>query len=183
MNSTAKIATAAAAAMIAISVWKGRDIRAYMTMTGDGWNKMHPEVKVRAAKVLEKANKAFAGTGLTVGIFEGWRSVNTQQAHMASGASFVDSALNSYHPWGLAADFVFLTGPGLWTWDPDNLGDGADQRLSESWQKLGAIIKSEGFEWGGDWQKFDGPHGQLPLMRTAALRDKYTAPEAYITWA
>jgi len=168
---------------MALTMWKGKAIRAALTLTGEGWDKLHPEVKQRAERVLRIANAEFAKDGLIVGIHEGWRDVSRQAEVMQGGYSAVTHPLKSYHPWGLAVDFVFLTGPGLWTWDPDNLGKGADQRLSPSWQKLGAIIKAEGFEWGGDWVTiFDGPHAQLPIMRTAELNNTYHTPEAFITW-
>lgn len=169
---------------MAASWWKGNNIRAGLSMTGAGWDKLHPEVKARAERVLRKAAQEFTRDGLMVGIFEGWRDVSVQLKRIEAGASTVKNPLQSYHPWGLAVDFVFLHGPGLWTWDPDNLGKGADQRQSQAWQRLGEIIRSEGFEWGGDWKTlFDGPHAQLPLMRTAELNSQYHQPGEFITWA
>jgi hypothetical protein len=169
----------AGAALMVASLWNGKNLRAVMTMTGAGWHNLHPEVKTRAIRVLERAAAEFAHDGLMVGIFEGWRSVDTQRNKIATGDSFVSNPLSSYHSWGLAVDFVFLHGPGLWTWEPT--GDEVIDRAL--WERLGLIIESEGFEWGGRWKTFDGPHAQLPLMRSAQLIEKYSAPEAYITWA
>lgn len=159
-------------------LWKGRDIRAQLTMSGDSWNKLHPEVQKRALAVMEEAHRQ----GLPIGIFEGWRSRDRQLQAMNKGASWTGDADSSYHRWGLAVDFVFLDRLGNWTWDPDDLGDGADQRQSESWQKLGTIIEEKGFQWGGRWTHFDGPHAQLPILSIAALKAAYTSPEN-LSWA
>lgn len=163
-----------------LALWKGRDIRAQIAMTGDGWDKLHPEVKARALRVIEKANREFEKDGLRVGLFEGWRDVSEQLKKMQSGNSGVKNPLHSYHPWGLAVDLVFLKGPGAWTWEPT--GDPIRDRIL--WERLGAIIKAEGFEWGGDWSSmFDGPHAQLPIERSPQLVAKYGEPGGFITWA
>jgi hypothetical protein len=160
-------------------MWKGKAIRSVLSITGTAWDKTHPEVKARGVRVLERANKEFAKDGLQVGIFEAWRDVSRQLEVMSSGNSEVKSPLNSYHPWGLALDFVFLKGPGLWTWEPT--GDPLQDRML--WEQLGEIIESEGFEWGGRWHSFDGPHAQLPLQRTAALIAEFSGPDEFIKWA
>lgn len=167
--------------MAGVTVWKGKQIRAQLSMIGDGWEKLHPEVKKRAIRVLEKANRKFASLGLQVGIFEGWRDVSEQTKRIESGSSGVKNPLHSYHPWGLAVDFVFLKGPGMWTWEPT--GDPVKDR--QLWNELGEIIKGEGFEWGGDWKSlFDGPHAQYTALdRSVDLLAKYHDPEAFITWA
>lgn len=178
-----KWAALAALTLVLMAMANGKKIRAELSKMGEGWSRLHPDVKARALAVLEEANAHFSAKGLQVGIFEGWRDVSEQLDRMASGASTVRDPLRSYHPWGLAVDFVFLKGPGLWTWDPDNLGEGANQRHSQSWQELGEIIRRHGFEWGGDWVSlFDGPHAQLPAMRTSALVAQYDKPEEFITW-
>lgn len=164
---------------MAVTMWKGRSLRAALSISGDAWDKTHPEVKARGLRVLEKANKHFAKYGLQVGIFEAWRDVSRQLEVMNSGNSEVKTPLNSYHPWGLALDFVFLKGPGLWTWEPTGDKD-KDRAL---WMELGEIIEGEGFEWGGRWRSFDGPHAQYPLMRSGALIASYATPEGFITWA
>lgn len=47
----------------------------------------------------------------------------------------------SYHNYGLALDFALLADDGfnvLWT-------------VNDKWRRVGAIGKSLGFVWGGDW--------------------------------
>lgn len=144
------------------------------------WSKLNPEVKPRALQVLDAANRVFADTGYTVHIFDGWRPVASQQGHIESGASFVNDALRSYHVWGLAVDFVFKDSKGNWTWEP-----GADCAIYDLschgtrwyWDKLGEQIEAAGFEWGGRWRTFDGPHAQLTTLgRTSALIASYGEP-------
>ncbi len=150
----------------AIAAWKGREIRALLSLTGRGWDRLHPEVKRRALRVLERAH----AEGLPVGVFEGWRSAERQRELMRRGNSWVGDPDSSYHRWGLAVDFVFLDPFGRWTWD----------RPRADWEQLGRIIEAEGFEWGGRWRRFDGPHAQLPLLSIAELKDRYQVPERYV---
>lgn len=147
-------------------IWKGKDIKAQLSMTGDGWNKLHPEVQKRALAVIKDA----AAQGLNVGIFEGWRDSARQQAVMNSGNSQVSNTLRSYHTWGLAVDFVFIDYAG-WTWNPPH--------GMTDWQKLGKIIEANGFEWGGRWSgdNFDGPHAQYKGEgNTSQLLANYHVP-------
>ena len=173
--------------VVAGYIWKGRELRAQLSMTGAGWDELHPEVKRRAAAVLQDANKLFKPQGLSVGIFEGKRTIARQLEVMGSGNSFLNDALRSYHVWGLAVDFVFLDRLGRWTWEPF----GKDERAwydifssdpnRDAWEKLGAIIKKHGFEWGGDWQNFDGPHAQWTgAGRSRELIAKYNDPSEVV---
>lgn len=58
----------------------------------------------------------------------------------------------SVHNYGLAIDYFLVSDDGLnslWT-------------VNEKWKRVGAIAKSMGFEWGGDWTSFrDYPHLQF----------------------
>ncbi len=135
----------------------------------DKWSKLNPEVKTRSLRVLDRAAIEFEGTGYTVHIFDGWRPISAQKEHIASGASFVTNPASSYHVWGLAVDFVFKDHLGNWTWEP-----GADCSFFDLtchgtdwyWDRLGEIIEQAGFEWGGRWRNFDGPHAQLTSFGT-----------------
>lgn len=155
-------------AVTAAIIWKGRDIRAALTLTGEGWDRLHPEVQRRALLVLEEATKA----GLHVGIFEGYRSAERQAEYMQAGNSWVSDPDSSYHRWGLAVDFVFLDALGRWTWD----------RPRADWDALGAIIEKHGFAWGGRFKTFDGPHAELRLYTIAQLKHANKSPEA-VSWA
>jgi hypothetical protein len=155
----------------ALYLWKGRNIRAELTMTGSAFDGLHEDVKRMTSEVLRAAWAA----GLPVGIYEGLRTRDDQQAAIDSGASKVSDPDSSYHRWGLAVDFVFLNRLGGWTWEPEN---GMDD-----WQRLGQIIKRAGFQWGGDFKTFfDGPHAQYPLMSIGQLKAAYGSPES-VTWA
>lgn len=159
---------------------RAQDLRAALAKTGKGWNNLHPGVQERALKVLEESVPVFETSGLKVGIFEGWRDLDTQRARIADGASWVDDALNSYHPWGLAVDFVFLDRLGRWTWLPDPKNPNNKAYVDPKWYTLGTIIERAGFEWGGRWRSFDGPHAQLRVQNVAALKKNYGMPDKFI---
>lgn len=180
MNNKAIVTVAALAGAY---LWKGKDIRASLSMTGAGWHNLHPEMQRRAAHVLSEANEVFKPLGLSVGVFSGWRTTEEQAGHIGSGASFVDGVYKSYHVWGLACDFVFLDRLGNWTWEPVGKYEAAwydvfsDDPNLEAWKTLGGIIKKYGLEWGGDWKAFDAPHGQLTdYGNTQKLIAEYNVP-------
>lgn len=180
MSAAVKIIAGALFVVIAASIYKAQDLRAAVAQIGAGWANLHPEVKRRALDVIDEANREFADEGLKVGLYSGWRTPEEQGGHIASGASFVDDALDSYHVWGLAADFVFIDGLGRWSWLPDPSNTKNIRFVDERWYKLGAIIEKHGFEWGGRWRNFDGPHGQFPLKRISELRHEYGEPKNFI---
>lgn len=75
---------------------------------------------------------------------------------------------DSYHNYGLAFDVVPVAYKTLPDWNP----------AGPLWQKVGAIGKSFGLEWGGDWTpaKRDLPHFQLtaaPLAELKAYWEKF----------
>ncbi|MEK4082387.1 M15 family metallopeptidase [Psychrobacillus sp. FSL K6-1415] len=71
-----------------------------------------------------------------------------------SSGSIVSKAKpgTSVHNYGLAIDYFLVSDDGnqsLWT-------------VNDKWKRVGAIAKSMGFEWGGDWTSFrDYPHLQF----------------------
>jgi peptidoglycan L-alanyl-D-glutamate endopeptidase CwlK len=70
----------------------------------------------------------------------------------------------SYHNFGLAFDIVVLDAVGKADWDASHPG----------WAHAGALGKSVGLEWGGDWTGFkDWPHfqysGGLSLAQCRSL--------------
>lgn len=166
--------------MIAASLYKAQDIRAAVAKAGPGWNNLHPEVKRRALQVIADAAQEFASDGLKVGVYEGWRTPGEQGARMAAGASWVNSPLDSYHPWGLAVDFVFIDKLGRWTWLPDPKNPSNRGYVDPKWKRLGAIIERAGFQWGGRFRNYDGPHAQLVVRRTAELKTAFAQPLDYI---
>jgi hypothetical protein len=160
---------------IAAALYKAQDIRAALSTVGPQWRNVHPSVRVAGLAVLDEANAAFEADGLKVGVFSAFRTLEEQARYMKRGTSYVNAPAASYHVWGLALDFVFIDRLGRWTWLEDQPGKGMDK-----WRRLGAIIERHGFEWGGRWEKFDGPHGQMPLVRVASLRAAYSNPLDYI---
>lgn len=67
---------------------------------------------------------------------------------------------DSYHQYGLAFDAVPAAYRTLPNWNP----------TGKDWQTIGAIGRSLGLEWGGDWVKKDFPHFQLAAAPIAELK-------------
>lgn len=147
------------------------------------WTGLDPEVKTRAVRVLEQAEIAFKDTPYTLHIFDGKRTIEKQLEYMGKGTSFVSNALRSYHPWGLAVDFVFKDEHGNWTWEPGKdcaFYDFTCHSTDWYWDNLGEIIEAAGFEWGGRWTTVDAPHAQYTGKgRTTALIAEYGTPENF----
>lgn len=168
---------------IAASIYSGAPalVREKIAKLGPKWDHLHPIVRERAQRVLDDANAEFADDGLRVGMFDGWRDLDEQAVHIGAGASFVSATLDSYHVWGLAVDFVFLDRFGRWTWLPDPENPDNRAYRDPRWYRLGKIIERHGFEWGGRWPKFDGPHGQASDLTTvSALRSMFRTPDDYV---
>ena len=99
--------------------------------------------------------------GLEVGMFEGFRSHKRQAELYAKGRGKPGPRVTnakagmSMHNYGIAADIVFREN-GKWSWAEKH-----------PWSRLGAIGKSVGLEWGGDWTSIkDRPHFELPTNLT-----------------
>lgn len=104
---------------------------------------IHPELAKKVATLLNEAH----AQGLDVFAFEGFRSIQKQNALYESGQGVTQATGgNSYHNYGLAVDVVFKNEKGNPSWDENY-----------DWQKLGEIGKSLGLKWGGDFKK---PNGQ-----------------------
>lgn len=174
---TAIYITLAGLALAAAS--QAQKIKGLTAKLGESWSNMHPEMQRRALQVIERATREFAPAGLTVGVYQGWRDVAEQLKQIEEGDSWVKDPLNSYHPWGLAADFVFIDSGGRWTWLPDESHPDNTSYWSPQWDRLGVIIERAGLEWGGRWRHRDGPHGQLPVS-LAGVRARYSGPADFI---
>lgn len=107
---------------------------------------LHPDLVRVIRRVAVSTTVPFA-------VVEGMRTVETQRAYVAKGAS---KTMKSRHLTGHAIDIApLLDGAISWKWP--------------LFYKLAPIVKAaaaaEGvpLEWGGDWRSFkDGPHWQLP---------------------
>lgn len=141
-------------------------------------SKLHPELQEKISQFRVACEKA----GLKVGIGECFRTVKEQDDLYAQGrtkpgkivTNAKGSTLSSMHMWGVAFDFY------------RNDGKGAYNTSGKFFEKVGAIGKKLGLEWGGDWKSFkDMPHFQLPQWgsTTANLKAKYGTPEKFKeTW-
>lgn len=119
---------------------------------------LHPVLADKARQLIEKAYKE----GIWLIITQGFRSIEEQNALYAQGRSkpgkIVTDAKGgySYHNYGLAFDFAILNKDGSVDWTVD-----------EQWKRVGAIGKSLGLEWGGDWKALpDYPHFQYTFGLT-----------------
>src|SRR3990167_3067368 len=94
-------------------------------------------------------------SGLQVVLFESYRSQRRQLALFKQRKTKLKT--NGMHFYGVAADVVFRTVGGGWTWTPAPGGAGGAM-----WKRLGQIGKDLGLVWGGDWKGLvDCPHFQL----------------------
>lgn len=122
---------------------------------------LHPEVTEKKNKLIEQADKI----GIDVVITETVRSMERQDELYAMGRT--DSgdivtyaeAGESYHNYGLAIDYALEDEHGNMIWDIEY--DGNENGESD-WFEVANIAKELGFEWGGDWERFqDYPHLQM----------------------
>lgn len=124
---------------------------------------VHPVVAAKARQLIERAYKE----GINVIITQGLRTIEEQNALYAQGRTKPGKIVTnlrggySYHNFGLAFDFAVLNPDGSVNWNVD-----------KKWKRVGAIGKSLGLEWGGDWRDFpDYPHFQLTFgLSLADLR-------------
>ena len=145
---------------------------------------LHPKLQELAKKLIDECKKK----NINIKIGECLRTVQEQndlyaQGRTKSGNKVTNAKGNSYssmHQWGVAFDF-FL--------DMDIDGDGkkSDDAFNNStkmFDKVGAIGKSFGLEWGGDWKSpVDRPHFQLPDWGSTPkkLKKLYRTPDKFIT--
>ncbi len=152
----------------------------------ENFKELHPEMQEKAAQLKEICRKR--GIGILFG--ECVRTVAEQDALYAQGreqpGSIVTNArgtsYSSQHQWGIAVDFYL---------DADVDGDGArsDDAFNDKtglFEKVGAIAKSIGLGWGGDWESIkDMPHLYLPGWgsTTEELKRQYGTPDNFKkTW-
>lgn len=150
-------------------------------------SQLHPELKKKVVKLQKECLKA----GIKIKIGECVRTVAEQNALYAKGRNGVPGPIvtkakgtdyRSMHQWGVAFDF-FLD------MDVDEDGKKSDDVFNNAtklFNKVGAIGKKLGLEWGGDWKSIkDLPHFQLPDWGSTAtqLKKKYGTPDKFKeTW-
>lgn len=135
---------------------------------GNDIKQCHPRLQTLAQELVSECSRQ----GCPVAIGECFRSVAEQNALYAQGRTKPGSVItnapgtsySSMHQWGVAFDIY------------RNDGKGAFNESGGYFQKVGAIGKSLGLEWGGDWKSIvDKPHFQLPDWGStpARLRQLY----------
>lgn len=140
---------------------------------------LHPQALLFCNRLMEECRKQ----GLIIGISETYRTVQRQDELFAQGRTTGEigrtvtnargTAYNSTHQWWIAFDFF------------RNDGKGAFDNTGQFFEKVGAVGKSIGLEWGGDWTTPDRPHFQLPNWgsTTQQLRNAYSTPDNFkATW-
>lgn len=138
----------------------------------------HPRLQVLADDLVVACERK----GLRIQITECLRTVAEQDGLYAQGRTkpgrivtrAKGSSFSSMHQWGVAFDFC------------RNDGRGSFDNSDGFFQKIGAIGKTLGLEWGGDWVSIkDYPHFQLPDWgsTTTRLKQMYGTPEKFrATW-
>lgn len=126
-------------------------------------NELQESVRPLALQLVEQA----AQQGIALQIVSAYRTPSAQQALLQSGKGVTNAgALLSYHNHRLAFDVVPSEYLPLKDWNPEG----------SLWPKIGAIGKSIGLEWGGDWKKKDLPHFQLtgaPIRELKSYFEKF----------
>lgn len=100
-------------------------------------------------EAVEAALCACRGAGLDAYVFESCRTNELQAIYFQQGASKAQTALRSWHFYGLAVDVI--SRESQWAaWD------------DPAWSRgVVAAFKRQGCDWGGDWTSFrDLPHFQ-----------------------
>jgi hypothetical protein len=128
---------------------------------------LHPFIRSRVADFINEADRL----GIQLRITSAYRSFAEQDALFAQGRTqpgrIVTNARGgeSIHNFGLAFDVVpMVHGQPNW---------------NGNWPFIGALGKSFGFIWGGDWQAFpDRPHFEMNVgLSLAELRGRLNGSE------
>jgi peptidoglycan L-alanyl-D-glutamate endopeptidase CwlK len=138
---------------------------------------LHPRLQAKAEELKALCKKE----GLNIGIGECFRSVAEQDKLYAQGrttpgnivTNAKGSTYSSQHQWGIAFDFF------------KNV-KGHEYDDTAFFNKVGALAKSIGLAWGGDWKSpVDKPHLYLPDWgsTTTKLKNQYGTFEKFkATW-
>lgn len=116
--------------------------------------------------LAENLLRLAADRGIPLRVVSAYRTPAEQQILFESGAGVTKaSALMSYHNHGLAFDVVPVSYLPMKDWNPEG----------PLWADVGALGKSLGLTWGGDWtgEKKDRPHFQLTAAPIRELKSYY----------
>lgn len=133
------------------------------------------DLKPLARELCEKFISECKKQGIDILITSTYRDFESQQALYDKGRTAASKARGekvvtnakpgqSFHNYRVAFDVVpLVNGKAMWS----------DTTL---WTKIGAIGKSVGLEWAGDWKSFkELAHFQLPGLSLTALKDAENA--------
>lgn len=147
---------------------------------------LHPRLQVKLTELKELCE----AQGIKIKYTECLRTVEEQDTLYAQGrtkpgnivTNAKGSTYSSQHQWGHAADFCI-------DMDVDGDGSKSDDAFNNStglFDRVGAIAKTIGLGWGGDWTNpKDRPHLYLPDWgsTTTKLKQLYGTPEKFrATW-
>lgn len=139
--------------------------------------KLHPKIKDKAITAYKHVTTNLFGKRVRLRIAYGVRTKEEQTALFAQGRTVLFDAKGkrlgkvtnaqwwqTMHFYGLAFDIVVL-------YDVDNNGTfevaswdlvkDLDEDGKADWREAIDYLKSQGFEWGGDWKFKDAPHFQM----------------------
>lgn len=124
-----------------------------------------PRLAVDIKLMLQEANRQLLELnrdGLRVGVFETLRTAERQSWLYAQGRTRKGTIITnaptvrtSWHGYGLAADFAFVTREGNWTWAVSD----------DRWLWLAKIGQAFGLRSGYFWKSKDSPHFQPESLR------------------
>lgn len=126
---------------------------------------LNPYLELKRVELISKAGEIGIDLITTSGLRTFAEQTRLYNQGRTTPGSIVTNARagESWHNWGFAFDVAFDNGRGTATWDEyDMNGNGSDD-----WQEIGAIGRSIGLEWGGDWANFlDRPHFEYTFGKT-----------------
>lgn len=143
---------------------------------------LHPTLQQKVIQL----SKLCAQEGIMIAVTETLRTAAEQNALYAKGrtapgnivTNASGSTFSSMHQWGIAFDICLKMDV-----DKDgSVSDDAYNNQTKLFNRIGALGKSIGLEWGGDWKSIkDLPHFQLPDWGSTATRLKkaYGAPDEF----
>lgn len=116
-------------------------------------NGVHPFLQKKVDILIKDAR----AKGIDLRVVQGFRSMETQLKYYQKGRTKKGAKITnappgfSYHNYGFAVDVCeYKNGKPYWK--------------SKHWSEIGALGKSHGLVWGGDWTRLvDRPHFQLSI--------------------
>lgn len=124
---------------------------------------LHPKIASEIEALVNAAEKEIS-PNISIRIVQGLRTIKEQDDLYAIGRTKAGKKVTqakggqSYHNYGLAIDFAFLTNEGKeLSWDTKK---DWDNDLVPDWIEVVRVFMKAGYEWGGSWKFTDLPHFQ-----------------------